>query len=316
MKETDALYWSPRGGNNAKDCWGSCHVFTSKQQDKETHQIDEDTILVDFGRHEKEKDFYNGAYERIVPVLDDVIEIPGFKKPENPAKAIFLTHGHTDHLGGIIPYIEMGAKLPPIYCSETTKNLMIKELVNQGISEDKWPEMNQIKAGDTIEIGKMKVRTMQASHSIPGAFSFAISNDSTKIFHSGDTKGDPTSFLEGGVNFDDYKKIKEEGPIDFMTFDSTNATNPGHATYESEVNETYKKLISEHKDQQIVLPMAAAHAERLASILDAAQANGRDVILNGGPTQDGTILGLKMAGMDIKKLFPNIKIVGVNFDEA
>ncbi|MCQ2914419.1 MAG: MBL fold metallo-hydrolase [Alphaproteobacteria bacterium] len=318
MEQNDALYWSPRGGNNYKDFWGSCHAFTSKQTNKDTGVVETDTILVDLGQHEQTRDYENGRFDKVVPALDDIIEIPGFPEPdpEKKCKALFVSHGHSDHIGAISTYVSMGAKLPPIYCSKMSANLIMKDFIEKGIDEAKWPEIKEINAGDTITVGNLKVRTMAASHSIPGAFSFKISNDSASIFHTGDTKGDPSSFLGNGVNFDDYKKIAEQGPIDLMTFDGTTAANNGHATYESEVKGAYSTLIKRHSDKQLIMPMPAAHAERIATIISAAAENGKDVIINGGPVMDSTIVGLQMSGYDLQKLNPNIRIVGANSEEA
>lgn len=309
----DALYWSPRGGNNAMDGWGSCHKFTSEQMDAETGKIEKDTIIVDLGQHERPAMFGGGQYDNIVPDLADCLEIPNGEHVEesDKAKAIFLTHGHSDHISGVFAYAMAGVKLPPVYGSEFTLNMVKKGLVERGIPADKQPELREIKAGQTVEIGNIKVRSMQASHSIPGALSFKISNASTAIFHTGDTKGDESSYLQGGVNFADYAEIAKEGKIDLMTFDGTTAARKGHATYESEIFDCYDKLFAENSKHQMIVPLAAAHCERLATVIAAAEKNGKNVILNGGPSMDTNLLGLQMSGIDLAKKFPNIAVVGV-----
>lgn len=318
MSEEKGLYWSPRGGNNAKDFWGSCHAFTSKQENPENGQIETDTILIDLGQHEQTRDYENGIYDKVVPALADIIEVPGYERPENDKRcqALFLSHGHSDHIGAVATYVQMGAKLPPIFCSKMTANLLEKDFIEAGIDESKWPIIKEISAGDTLEFGNIKVRTMSASHSVPGAFSFVVSNDEATIFHTGDTKGDPSSFLHGGVNFADYDNIAKNNQIDLLTFDGTTATVPGHATYEADVNRAYSDLIKKHSDKQIILPMAPAHAERMAAIIDACAHNGKNVILQGGPVMDSTYLGLKNSGYDLQEYYPGIKIVGGKSTEA
>lgn len=318
MSEEKGLYWSPRGGNNARDFWGSCHAFTSKQEYPKTGKMEQDTILIDLGQHEQTRDYENGIYDKVVPALADMIEVPGYPPPaeDKRCRAVLLSHGHSDHIGAVATYVQMGAKLPPIFCSKMTANLLEKDFIEAGIDESKWPVINEINAGDTLEFGNIKVRTMSASHSVPGAFSFKVSNDEATIFHTGDTKGDPSSFLHGGVNFQDYEEIAKQGSIDLMTFDGTTATNPGHATYEAEVNKAYSELIHKHSDKQMILPMAPAHAERMAAIIDACAQNGKNVILQGGPVMDATYLGLKSSGYDLQQYYPNIKIVGGNSEDA
>lgn len=314
----DALYWSPRGGNNVQDGWGSCHKFSSEQTNPETGKVEKDTVIVDLGRHEHPVAFGGGQYDRVVPDLADCLEIPNGEPVDesDKAKAIFLTHGHSDHISGVFAYAMAGVKLPPVYGSEFTLNMVKKGFVERGIPADKQPELRKIEAGQTVEIGNLKIRSMRASHSIPGALSFKISNASTSIFHTGDTKGDESSYLQGGVNFADYASIAAEGKIDLMTFDGTTAARDGHATYESEVFDCYDKLISENRGRQLIVPLAAAHCERLATVVAAAEKNGRNVVLNGGESMDTNLLGLQMSGIDLAKKFPNIAVVGAKNPKA
>lgn len=318
MADDNTISWSPRGGNNAADAWGSCHVFTSKTTDEQTGKKNRDTIIVDLGQEERTYNYMGGHYDTMVPVVTDCLAVPGHKAPaeEDKAKAIFLTHGHSDHIFGIYAYTEMGAELPPVYGTPFTMTMLRKGFIERGIPQDKWPEMKEIHAGETVKIGNTTVRSMQASHSIPGALSFKISNGTETVFHSGDTKGDETSFLEGGVDFDDYRKISADGAIDFMSFDALAVTKPGHATYESEVFDAYKTIFNKYADKPAVAVLPAAHLERLASVIAAAQECGKNVVLNGGPTMDTNLLGLQMAGVDLQKKFPRAAVVNALDDKA
>ena len=300
------LFWTPRGGNNAKAIWASCHTFSSVTENKETGKIEKSTILVDMGQNEMPQDFHGGKYEKVVPVLDDCLSVPGCKTPENEAQAIFLTHCHSDHIAGIFEYLKMGAKLPPVYGSEYTIKALRKELMDNGIKRDQWPELKPIKAGEVVQIGNMQVEAFTASHSIPGCFSFKISNDEASIFHSGDTKADETSFLGNGVDMSAYDRI---GSVDLMTFDATATNKLGHATYEAEIFEAYKELFEENPDRQIIAVLPAAHMERLASVISAAQAVGKDVLIDGGASMESNVMALELGGFNLQEKCPDIQVV-------
>ena len=310
------LFWTPRGGNNAKDIWASCHTFSSVTQDKQTGKLEKSTLIVDMGQHETPWDFLGGAFNKVVPALDDCLNVPGQKQPDNEAQAVFLTHCHSDHISGIYEYLRMGAKLPAVYGSEYTLNALRKGLIDNGLKKETWPEMKPLSAGDIVRVGSMAVEVFPASHSIPGCFSFKISNEEGAVFHSGDTKADETSFLGQGVDLSSYGKIARNGGVDLMTFDATATHLKGRAAYESEIYSAYEKLFKEHTGRQVIAALPAAHMERLASVVCAARAAGRDVIINGGASMDSNIMALKLSGYDLQEKCPDIKIVSAAGKEA
>ena len=310
------LFWTPRGGNNAHDIWASCHTFTSISEDEKTKEKQTTTIIVDMGQHEVPKSFSTGRYDKVVPALDDCLNVPGEKTPGHEAQAIFLTHCHSDHIAGIYEYLQMGVRLPDVYASQYTLNALKKDLIEKNIDKKLWPNMVTLEAGSVVKIGDITVQAYPASHSIPGCFSFKISNKEASIFHSGDTKADETSFLDKGIDISSYQKIAKDENIDLMTFDATATHLKGHALYESEIFDAYKKLFTENQDRQIIAVLPAAHMERLASVVCAAQASGKNVIINGGTSMESNILALQLSGYDLQKKCPDIKIVSANTDEA
>lgn len=316
QKQPKGLYWTPRGGNNAKDIWASCHTFSSVTENRQTGELEKTTLIVDMGQHETPWTFQNGEYDKVVPALDDCLNVPGEKRPEDEAQAVFLTHCHSDHIAGIYEYLRMGVRLPAVYGSEYTLNALRKGLIDNGLSKDIWPEMKTMAAGDVVRVGNMTVEAFPASHSVPGCFSFKISGEEGTVFHSGDTKADETSFLGRGVDLSSYDKIAQNGGVDLMTFDATATHLKGHAAYEAEIFDAYTRLFKEYAGRQVIAALPAAHMERLASVVSAAQAAGRDVIINGGASMDGNIMALKLAGYDLREKCPDIKIVSAAGGEA
>ncbi|MBR4127692.1 MAG: ribonuclease J [Alphaproteobacteria bacterium] len=309
----NGLFWTPRGGNNANDIWASCHTFSSVVENAETGKTEKTTVIVDMGQNEIPRSILGGAYEKVVPALDDCLAVSGCEKPENEAQAVFLTHAHSDHIAGIFEYLHMGVKLPEVYGSDYTIKTLRKELIERGIKREKWPELKTIGAGDKVRIGSMTVEAFAASHSIPGCFSFKISDKNASIFHSGDTKADGSSFLGNGVDMASYDRI---GGVDLMTFDATATAMGGHATYESEIFDEYKKLFKENREKQIIAVLPAAHMERLATVISAAQAAGKDVLLNGGASMEKNVMALKLGGYDLQEKCPDICFASANSKKA
>ena len=70
--------------------------------------------------------------------------------------AVFITHGHLDHIYSI-PELVQADKNVPVYCTKTPK----KTLEGRGVPEDR---LKLIEPGDVINAGNFKVRVWQFRH--------------------------------------------------------------------------------------------------------------------------------------------------------
>ena len=101
-----------------------------------------------------------------------------------------------------------------------------------------------------------------------------------------------------------------------MTFDATATEQCGHATYEKDIFASYKRLFAENKDRQIISVLPAAHMERLASVVNAAAAVGKDVLFDGGPSMETNVMAMHMAGYELQQMCPNIRVVGAKDSQS
>lgn len=318
QKNALGLYWTPFGGNNVNDIWASCHCFASVAKDEKTGETQKNVILIDMGQHETPDEFTKGAYQTVVPALDDILKVPGSPDPkkENTLDAIFLTHSHSDHINGIYEYVRMGVKLPPIYASEVTINMVKKGFVEKDIDWNLIPEFRPIKSGETVQIGAMKVEAFQAPHSIPGSFAYKVSNPHASLFHSGDIKADHSSYLGESLNPEHMGEISKSGGVDVMTFDATATDREGFARQEKDLFDTYTELFEKYSDKQLIAPISAGHMERLATVIAAAEKVGKHVIINGGSSMQSHIMGLSASGIRLEELFPKIKVLSYKNPET
>ena len=83
-------------------------------------------------------------------------------------KAIFITHGHEDHVGGIAYLLKLIPNIP-IYGSEFSISLLRQKLTSE---ENK--HTNIFRDDSVITTGEFRVKFFRVTHSIPGSFGLIV----------------------------------------------------------------------------------------------------------------------------------------------
>jgi ribonuclease J len=190
-------------------------------------------------------------------------------------EAIFITHGHEDHLGALgLLWHRLKA---PVYARRFTGALAKAKMERAGQPTDAvrqvaaWPH--------PVQAGPFSVGFMPAAHSIPEASALVIDTPAGRIFHSGDFKTDPTPLV--GEPFDPaaLRALGDSG-VQVLTCDSTNvfSLHPGRS--EATLIEPLGLLMQEAK-QLVVATTFASNVARLKTLADAGHAAGRQVVVLG-----------------------------------
>ena len=188
--------------------------------------------------------------------------------------AIFLTHGHEDHIGAV-PYLLRERGDIPVYGSPLTLALTAAKLKEHRITG----LMREIQDGEKVKIGNFEVEAVAVNHSIPDALALAIKCGAGTVLHTGDFKMDQLP-LDGRItDLRRFASLGEEG-IDLFLVDSTNADIPGFTPSEREIMPTLDRIIANTK-RRVIVASFASHVHRIQQVIDTAVKHDRKVCFIG-----------------------------------
>ncbi|MCS6971966.1 MAG: ribonuclease J [Leptospiraceae bacterium] len=190
-----------------------------------------------------------------------------------PPTAIFLTHGHEDHIGAMPHLVQVIPKGTPIFASPFTAALLTARLEEHGIDPRRW-DFQLIEEDSSIEIGNFRIETFFMPHSIPQCFSVGIETNTAsgkkRIYFSSDFK------LRGSEVRHKVPHIKKYAPVDFLFVDSTGALHEGETADEREVDEALASLLR-RVPGRVFITTFASQIERIKNIVRTARQLSRPV---------------------------------------
>ena len=191
-------------------------------------------------------------------------------------RALIVTHGHLDHIGGI-PFVMERIGNPPIYTQYLTSLMILKR--QEEFPQMETVKMNVIKEGESFTVGKTKVKTFRVTHSIPDAMGVCIETKHGDVVITGDIK---LVHEDGQVVVEERGQWEKVGLNNNLALlcDSTNADRDGFSASEAKVYETLEEIIKTATGRLIVGTFASQF-DRLTSIIQTCADQGKKVVLEG-----------------------------------
>jgi ribonuclease J len=213
--------------------------------------------------------------------------IPDFTYLESrrgQVKALFLTHGHEDHIGAV-PYV-----LPlvdgPVYGTPLALALVEPKLEEHGIEHQ--PGLRPIKPGDVVQVGPFTLEFIRVTHSMPDCVAIVVRTPQGTLVHTGDFKIDQTPI--GGDPFDlrTFARLGAEGVL-AMFGDSTNIERRGFTGSEIDVEDAFEEIFTS-TEGKIVVAAFASSMYRMQIVVDlAAQFDRRVAFVGRGMNENSQI---------------------------
>ena len=211
-------------------------------------------------------------------------------------KAIFITHGHEDHIGGLV-YLLENVDIP-VYATKLTIGLISCKLEERGLLDS--TELHIIEPGDIISADDFTVEAIHVNHSIPDAIGVAIRCEAGTIVHTGDFKIDSTPIGGEVIDLTRFAEISKENVLCLMQ-DSTNAERPGFTQSEACVGESLKSYFDKAGNKRVIVATFASNIHRIQQIISISESLGRRVALSGRSIENVVELGVNLGYMSVKK---------------
>ena len=249
------------------------------------YEYGSDIIVVDAGMGFPDDDMY--GIDVVIPDFTYLI------KNRDRIRAIFITHGHEDHIGGI-PYLMRDIDAP-IYATRMSAGLIRLKLEEHRLANK--VKLITCEAGETVRAGKFSVEFIHINHSIADAVAFAIRCPLGVCVHTGDFKIDPTPIQGGMADLTRLGELGKEGVLALLC-DSTNVERPGFTKSERSVGASFEALFR-GCDQRIIVTTFASNVDRIQQIINVAAKYGRKVAVTGRSMENAMKVSTELGYMNV-----------------
>ena len=233
------------------------------------------------------------------PGVDYILPNTGYLRDnKHKIKAVVITHGHLDHIGGL-PYLMNEIGNVPIYSAELIN--MLIQARQEEFPHSEPLDLRTVESHEHIKIGKyLSIEFFLTTHTFPDSIGVIINTPVGGIALTGDIKLDHRDGVPVPKEKENFKKFKNNPPL-CLLMDSTNVWKPGWSIPEQRVFETFEKIIAGHKSGRMIVGAFGSQIERLTNFVSTAEKNGMKVSFEGRSLRQNMLIAEKVGFYKPKK---------------
>src|SRR6202045_1986639 len=227
----------------------------------------DDIIVIDAGLMFPEEELL--GVDIVVPDISYLTE------NRTKVRAIVLTHGHEDHIGGL-PWILSELNVP-VWGTEFTLAYVEDKLDEHQLLDD--ADLHEIRPGERFKLGPFTIHPLQVTHSLVECVALAIHTPLGVVLHTGDFKVDPTPTDNRLFDLHGFAEYGKEGVLALLQ-DSTNVERKGYTPSERAVHRKFEEVFARTK-RRLFISCFSSSIHRIKLTVDMAREHGRKICFLG-----------------------------------
>ena len=248
-------------------------------------QWQDDIIVIDAGLMFPEEELL--GVDIVVPDISYLLE------NRNKVRAILLTHGHEDHIGGL-PWLLSELKVP-VYGTEFTLAYVEGKLEEHRLLDE--ADLIEMLPGRRFTIGPFSVMPIRVTHSLVDCVALAVHTPVGVVLHTGDFKIDLSAPDGRPFDLQSFAELGKQGVLALLQ-DSTNVDRKGYTPGETAVRPALDDIFSRTK-KKLFFSCFSSSIHRIRIAMDIAHKHGRKVAIVGRSIDNSTEIAQDLGYLDL-----------------